>query len=445
VSRVSGRRLLTLLVVLAAIGLPAGILQALCVGRSCDSDGDAAPRVPFCPLPEVLRDLIANGYREGRSPDVLGVVHATVFTEVAGARLSWPEGGTGVDDVAVPLAFTGAGVRRDVELPSGVTLDRIAPTIAQILGFDRPFPEVRSGTPLPDVADPEPAPPRLVVVIAWKGVGAAELADRPSDWPFLSRMTLSDGAGTLEAETGSLPLDPAATMTTIATGALPAQHGVTGSFVRNDQGQVVPAYSADAPIQIVATLSDDLEEADPRTLVAVVGTVPSDRGLVGGGWYPGEDPVSVATGDPSTAVDVVRSRLDASFGADEVTDVIGVALEGRVRMLDRQTQQIVTAARNATGGSVLVVVAGTGARPEGSGAVADDPLVSAVEEAVPGETPAVAATVPGGIFLDQRVLTQARVSGQVAVDALLGVTGSDGREMMTDAFQGFAVSFARYC
>ncbi|MEX0743889.1 MAG: hypothetical protein WD248_05960, partial [Actinomycetota bacterium] len=72
--RVSGRRLLTLLVVLAAIGLPAGVLQALCVGRSCDAEGGGELRVPFCPLPATLRDLLANGYREGRSPDVLGVV-----------------------------------------------------------------------------------------------------------------------------------------------------------------------------------------------------------------------------------------------------------------------------------------------------------------------------------------------------------------------------------
>jgi hypothetical protein len=73
---VSGRRLLTLLVVLAAIGLPAGILQALCVGRSCEGEQGEPTRVPFCPLPATLRDLLASGYREGRSPDVLGVVQS---------------------------------------------------------------------------------------------------------------------------------------------------------------------------------------------------------------------------------------------------------------------------------------------------------------------------------------------------------------------------------
>jgi hypothetical protein len=64
---------------------------------------------------------------------------------------------------------------------------------------------------------------------------------------------------------------------------------------------------------------------------------------------------------------------------------------------------------------------------------------------VPGSRPAVAGVVPGGVFLDRDTLRATEVTGQVAVDALLGVTGADGRAIMADAFQGFAVSFARYC
>jgi hypothetical protein len=37
------------------------------------------------------------------------------------------------------------------------------------------------------------------------------------------------------------------------------------------------------------------------------------------------------------------------------------------------------------------------------------------------------------------------VTGQVAVDALDGLTGPAGEPMLSDTFQGFAVSFARYC
>jgi hypothetical protein len=113
--------------------------------------------------------------------------------------------------------------------------------------------------------------------------------------------------------------------------------------------------------------------------------------------------------------------------------------------MDRWTREIVTEAERATSGSTLVVVAGTGSSETDRLAVPDMGLVDAVEEAVPGDAPAVAATVPGGLFLDQSVLRDEQVTGQVAVDALLTATGPDGERMLADAFQGFAVSFARYC
>ncbi|HEY3022323.1 MAG TPA: hypothetical protein VGK11_01650, partial [Actinomycetota bacterium] len=67
-----GRRLLVLLLVLAAIGVPAGVLRAACAGKSCPADV-AHARVPFCPLPAELKAKLAAGFREGRSPDVMAV------------------------------------------------------------------------------------------------------------------------------------------------------------------------------------------------------------------------------------------------------------------------------------------------------------------------------------------------------------------------------------
>jgi hypothetical protein len=57
----------------------------------------------------------------------------------------------------------------------------------------------------------------------------------------------------------------------------------------------------------------------------------------------------------------------------------------------------------------------------------------------------VAATVAGGLFLDQGVLAERGITGQVVVDALLSAETLEGERMVTDAFQGFAVSFSRYC
>jgi hypothetical protein len=434
-----------MLVALAAIGIPAAVLTATCAGRSCDASGDEALRVPFCPLSQDLKDGIENGFREGRSPDVLGVADGTpVYTDIEGMRMPWPATRT-FTNPRVPIAFAGAGVASDATVPEGTTLDRVAPTVSDILGFERDHPEVRSGTTVAGVANGER--PRLVLLVGWKGVGSSELENHPQDWPFLASL-LDEGAGTLDGETGSLPLDPAATLTTVGTGGLPSEHGITASFIRNGQGEVVEAFRPGLPVedgQIIATLADDLDHANPSTLVGLVATDERDRGIVGGGWYPGEDPVDVVLGDSAAAPLAVEVHLTTGYGADDVPDVIGVVLEGRVRAMDRWTQEIVTEAERATSGSTLVVVTGTGSSEANRLAVPDRELVEAVEDAVPGDAPAVAATVAGGVFLDQAVLREEQVTGQVAVDAMLSATGPDGERMLADAFQGFAVSFARYC
>jgi hypothetical protein len=430
-----------MLVVLAAIGIPAAVLTATCAGRSCDASGGEAVRVPFCPLPDAVKEGVVNGFREGRSPDVLAVADGTpVVTDVDGSPIPWPA--VAAADPRVPIVFAGAGTTKGASVPDGTTLDRIAPTVAEALGFEREHPEVRSGKAVAGVADGRR--PRLVLLVGWKGVGSSELENHMNDWPFLSTL-LDGGAGTLEGAAGSLPLDPAATLTTIGTGGLPSQHGITGSFIRNGRGRVVHAYAPDAPVQIIATLADDLDHADPSTLVGLVATDERDRGIVGGRWYPGEDPVDSVIGDSATAPLSVQVHLTTGYGADDAPDVIGVVLNGRVRSMDRWTREIVTEAERATSGSTLVVVAGTGSREADRLAVPDEGLVAAVEDALPGDAPAVAATVAGGLFLDQAVLREEQVSGQVAVDALLAATGPDGERMLADAFQGFAVSFARYC
>jgi hypothetical protein len=431
-----------MLVVLAAIGIPAAVLTATCSGRSCDASGGETVRVPFCPLPDAVKEGVLNGFREGRSPDVLAVADGTpVVTDVDGARTPWPAVASATDP-RVPIVFAGAEVSTGANVPDGTTLDAIAPTVSDVLGFERAFPDVRSGTAVPGVANGDR--PRLVLLIAWKGVGSAELETGPDDWPFLSSL-LDEGSGTLDGAAGSFPLDPAATLTTIGTGGLPSQHGITGSFVRNGRGRVVRAYAPGAPVQIIATLADDLDHANASTLVGLVAPDERDRGIVGGGWYPGEDPVDSVIGASATAPLSVDVHLATGYGADDVPDVLGVVLDGRLRSMDRWTREIVTEAERATSGSALVVVAGTGSSETDRSAVPDRGLVDAVEDAVPGDAPAVAATVAGGLFLDQAVLRDEQVTGQVAVDALLSAPGPSGERMLADAFQGFAVSFARYC
>jgi hypothetical protein len=431
-----------LLVLLAAIGVPAGVLSAACVNGSCGDGAEGTSAVPFCPLPADLRERIVNGYREGRSPDVLGVATQTpIVTDADGGRTAWP-GIQKPSDDRVPIVFWGAGAAR-TDLRNGIGLDSIAPTVSETIGLERPFPKVRSGVATPGVASGER--PSLVLLVAWKGIGSSDLASAERrDWAYL-RSLLRGGAGTLEADAGSLPLDPAATLTTIGTGGLPSQHGVTGSVVRNDGGRVVEAFGPGAPPTVIATLADDLDHAEPSSLVGAVLTDDLDRGIVGDGWYPGADPVDAVIADAADAPLAVEAHLMSGYGADEMTDVLAVVLAGDVRTLDRSTHRIVADAERATGGATLVVVAGTGSREDGPAAEPDDALVAAVEDAIPGEARSVESTVPGGLFLDQDALRREGVTGLVAVEAMRSATGTEGRPILADAFQGFAVSFGRYC
>jgi hypothetical protein len=347
----------------------------------------------------------------------------------------------------VPIAFFGTGIQRGAVVPIGTGLDAIAPTLAAVLGFRRPHPDVRAGTAIPGVADRER--PRLVLEVAWKGAGSAELRDDPRAWPTL-RSLIQRGTGTLAGDTGSLPLDPAATLTTIGTGGLPSQHGITGTLVRNDGGEVVRAWGPGSPFSVIATLPDDLDQArGQRPMIGLVASDVSDRGIIGGNWYIGHDRDAMVTASGDDSVAATERLLASGFGHDDVPDILAVVLDGPLVSMDRRTRQLVMAAERASGGSVVVAIAGTGGGadegPTRGGSVRVSDVVSQVDDGVSGDPDVVAGVVPGGLFLDQRVLAREGISGDAAVQALLKVTASNGEPVFDDAFQGFAVSFARYC
>jgi hypothetical protein len=437
---VAARRLLVLLVVLAAVAVPAGALRAACAGKSCAAEA-AAPRVPFCPLPDGMKSEIAAGYREGRSPDVLAVTERSGLSD-GPSGAPWPSVADGPRATAVPIVFWGAGIHASASVPDGTTLDAVAPTIADAIGLRRPHPDVRSGVAIPGVAGGDR--PTLVVEIALEGVGSSDVTEHPERWQALHRL-LRSGAGTMGGDTGSLPLDPAAILTTIGTGGLPQQHGITGTSIRNDHVAVVSAWGAGSPPSVIATLADDLDERSGNAAhVGIVAPSVTDRGLIGGTWYadaPRDDiRILPAAADPLPAVRAVLAR---GYGTDAVPDVLGVVLNGRSRDAGAHLDAVVAAADRAAGGRAMVVVAGTGSTASSAGGVGG--VLSRVEDDVPGDARVVSGVVPGGVFLDQSVMAQQHISGETVVDAMLNSSAADGSHLFRDAFQGFAVSFARYC
>ena len=445
------RRLLIVVAIAALVGVPAIVLRALCVGRSCERPGVERTPAPFCSLPAAVRQSLIDGFREQRGPDVFAVSGGTGVVGSTGLEPeeltpAWPST-RATNAGRVPLAFAGSGVAHDAHVPAGTTLDDVAPTVARILGFRRPTYEepVRSGSAIEGVASGEHA--RLVVEIVLKGVGTPELEAAPSAWPNLRR--LIRGSGTTGAEIGALPLDPAAAMATIGTGGIPSFHGITGTLLRNnDTGELARAWTREAPPAVIATLGDELDELlRGRPRIGIVATDISDRGAIGGNWYAGtftDDDDDVIIGDGSAVEQVARARrlLESGYGRDPVPDLLVVVLSDAIGAMDRAVGPLIQAAQASSGGRAAVVVTATGARSDG---VAADAVERDVEAQVGAGGDLVEATAVGGLFLDQDVLIESGLSSDAAVTALRDLRAPDGSALIADAFPGIAITFARYC
>jgi hypothetical protein len=431
----------TLLVVLAFVGTPAVALRAFCAGKSCDR---AAPRAPaaFCSLDPAIRELIRNGFRDGRSPDALGVTASTsLVTDVDGLQVPWPSARTRTAELQVPVVFRGPNILAG-ELSSSLGLDQIAPTLELALGIRRPHPDVRAGRAIDGVVHPGSSPAPLVVEIVWKGVGMPDLTSSAHRWPFLEGLLdglAHDGAAGL-ATAGSLPLDPTAVLTTIGSGGLPAQHGVTGTLVRADDGRVVRAFARGSPQPVIAALGDDLDHlTGGEARIGIVATDASDRGLIGGTWYGGADDDEVVV-DAAHARTDVADMLGSGFGADDVPDLLGVVLTGPVRRLDALTRSIVGDVTRRIPRTTVVVTATGSLRVAG-----ETERASTVASAIGAAVPAIGEQGAGGIFLDERAAAAAGISTQQVVDAMRTQRTSIDSPLFADAFPSFAVRFGRYC
>ncbi|MBA2312632.1 MAG: alkaline phosphatase family protein [Actinobacteria bacterium] len=463
----ASHRAVAFFAVASLIGFPAGALRVLCLGNACQVRAKASSDTPFCSLPDEVRRLIESGSYEGRSPDIMAVTGSTLiaggdtFRRDASAPL-WPST-TLPDGERVPVVFAGRGVVQRASVPSGTGLDDVSETIAAIIDLRRPHPDVRSGESVDGLASGEI--PRLVLEVVWKGVGSDGLERHPEEWPQLKQL-MRDGAATMDAVVGSLPLDPAATLATIGTGGLPSRHGITGTLLRTDQtsydltiaeekagGEVVRAWTKRAPDSVIATLGDHLDEKrHQKPVVGLVGTDPIDRGLIGGSWYPDGDRDSVAILDRSASVEeqigaarALLSRED--FGRDEITDLAGVVLSGRVTKLDSALSRLIRTAKDVSGGSVAISVTATGeSEPGGSATVADARVVRGrIERAIRTSEPAIEAVVPGGLYLDQQALDRLKLSDDVVLRELLRIRSRSGDQLIADAFPAIAITFGRYC
>ena len=244
----------------------------------------------------------------------------------------------------------------------------------------------------------------------------------------------------MNGTTGSLPVDPAAVLTTIGTGGLPSQHGITGTLIRDAHGDAVRAWSADAPTSVIATLPDDWDRATgQRSRIGLVSKAAVERGLVGGTWYLGHDRDDLVLG-PSDPVTAVTRLVERGYGSDDTADILGVVLHGAIKHMDRQTGAIVDAVQRLVPDATFVLTT-TGAA---YGALDEPPDVASSVDRIVGSS-VVSATVPGGLFLNAAEMTTSGITSDDVVRAMDTLKSSFGTPLFADAYPGFAISFSRYC
>lgn len=437
------RRAFALVAIVIALTVPAVALRVLCVGRSCDQEQQADSKVPFCSLPAHTRSLIAAGARDGRSPDVLAVTQGDVqvFSKgVAGDRVAWPSiESTGWE---APVVLSGKGVRRGIVYPT-FGLEDIGPTLSQLTGVPIPHPEVRSGRPLRKATTGEA--PSLVLLVVVQGAEDSEV-EAASE-----RLAREGGSG--RASLPSLPHDPAAVMTTIGTGGLPSEHGITGTHVRNEEGKVAaawslpslrvprPGYRAAPPTSVIATFADDLdEELEQKPKIGLVADTFQARGLVGGDWYVDhdrDDTRIVATGD---IVATSRRMMENGYGDDRIPDLIGVVTTGSDGASD--ALRIVRTAQKATRGDVAAAITLLPASAPDEPAVPARRITALLEQELGSDV--VEVDTAGGWFLDQDRLASTGITRDEVVRTLDQMR-IQGRPVFADVFPSLAVAFARFC
>ena len=211
----------------------------------------------------------------------------------------------------IPLAVYAPGIVAPSASSERVTLADIAPTIADMIGFDEFLGLDRVGRSLPALGRSESVP-KLVVVFVIDGGGWNVLEHWPDAWPNLKAIFGKSRLYT-NAIHGSFPAVTACAHATIGTGAYPRDHGITGHNVR--MGSVVrKAYGtaghADPGDLLLPTLADLWYDANAgNAWVGQLGYQVWHLGMLGRGGTTrpvGDKPVAVfwdqaqELGHPST-------------------------------------------------------------------------------------------------------------------------------------------------
>ena len=255
--RPTKRTFLALAAVIVAVA--SAVAAAWWPGNAAKTDD---PLVRGCDLDRDIVTRIWRGHRPERSEDVTTVPQAPNYL---GSFDVTSHSGPWNYLQNVPLVLYGPGRVKDLGpvTEPGVTLADVYPTVGAWTGVDLP---ARTGKPLIDAIVTQKRPPKLLVFVAWDGVGRNVLERWPDRWPNLRRLE-EEGTSYLSATVGSSPSITPSTHATLGTGSFPRDHGVTGIQYR--RGSEIPVAQAqrDPSDLLVTTFADELDRKlnnDPK-------------------------------------------------------------------------------------------------------------------------------------------------------------------------------------
>lgn len=244
-----------------------------------------------CSTPPLLLERTIRGYRRDRAGEIQILPQEPDFVGHGGLPHSGPWNYVS----QVPLFWYGPGyVPARGPIDRRVTLADIAPTQAELLGFDFDAPDgqVLADALLPGEERREPPP--LLVVLVWDAAGMSVLREHPDAWPNL-RSLIEQGVFYPRAEVGSSPPSTAQIHATIGTGAFSATHGLIAHHFRIGERIATP-WEQGPRFLVRPTLADLYDRAlGNRPVVGVSATVAIHLGMVGHGsmWGGGDQDLVV--------------------------------------------------------------------------------------------------------------------------------------------------------